>query len=120
MNHINFGRLLALVLIGAGGAFAAAFSAYLGSHPLPPDASAGALLANVNAAAFDAAQKAIGAAALALIAGLTRTDQGVPANGLRPADAPIAEQPSVQVEVGAEMEKRLAAAFVAALKGNQQ
>jgi hypothetical protein len=86
VNHISLRRVLSLVLLGAGGAFAAAFGAYLGAHPLAPNAPAGALGANLSAAALDAAQKAAGAAVLALVAGLTRTDASMPANGLRPAD----------------------------------
>ncbi len=110
MSHISFARLLTLVVLGAGGAFAAAFAAYLNAHPLPADATAGALLANVNAAAFDSAQKAIAAGALALVAGLTRTDVGTPANGLRPADAPIAqgqELPTTIDELAAALAKRI-------------
>lgn len=116
MSHINFGRLIGLVLLGFGGAFVLAFSAYLNTHPLPADASAGALWANLSAAAFDAAQKAVGGAALALFSGLTRTDRDLPANGLRSVAVPIAEAPAVGVEIGEELTKRLAGAIAQALQ----
>ncbi len=120
VNHINFGRLIGLVLLGAGGAFVAAFQAYLSTHALPPDATAGALLANVNAAAFDAAQKSVGAAALALFCALTRTDRDLPANGLRSVAAPVAEAPAVGVEIGEELTRRLGSAIAQALQQEQR
>lgn len=110
MNHINFARVVGMTLLGAGVAFGLAFSAYLGSHPMPDEATAKALLANMSAATFEGAQKGIGAGVLALICVLTRSDANAPANGLRPADAPIAEtQQTVGVEMGEELLRRLAA-----------